>query len=290
MIQVDQRILKKLFPLRPEGVYFPKYSFGFLLVIGGGEFYSGPPALSTMAALASGVDRVEVIAPKRAADLIASFSPNFITFPLEGIRLEKKHLSTLLTFTQSAQEVSKGNAAVLIGGGMGRSEETKEAIFEYLSQTNIPTVIDASAIFALEKDPEIIKDKPFLITSNSFEFFTLTKKEIRNLSHEEKIEIVRQEAARLKTTILLKDKPDIISNGREVALNKAGSPYMSVGGTGDTLAGICGALLARRVDPFEAAQAAAFINGKAGELAAEELKESLLPTDLINKIPKVLHL
>ncbi|MBU0547081.1 MAG: NAD(P)H-hydrate dehydratase [Patescibacteria group bacterium] len=290
MIQVDQKILKKLFPLRPEGVYFHKYSFGFLLVIGGGEFYSGPPALSTMAALASGVDRVEVLAPKRAADLIASFSPNFITFPLEGIRLEKKHLSTLLTFTKSAQEVAKGNAAVLIGGGMGRSEETKEAIFEYLTQIDIPTVIDASAIFALEKDPEIIKDKPFLITPHSFEFFTLTKKDIRNLSHEEKIKIVQQEAARLKTTILLKDKPDIISNGQEVALNKFGSPYMSVGGTGDTLAGICGALLSRQINPFEAAQAAAFINGKAGELAAEDLKESLLATDLINKISKVLHL
>jgi NAD(P)H-hydrate epimerase len=290
MIQVDKEIVKELFPLRPEGVYFKKYSFGFLLVIGGGEFYSGAPALSTMAALASGVDRVEVLAPKRAADIIASFSPNFITFPLEGIRLEKNHLSTLLTFTQSAKEVSNGNVAVLIGGGMGRSEETKKAIFEYLSQIDVPTVIDASAIFALEKNPEIIKGKPFLITPHSFEFFTLTKKQVKDLPQEEKNEIVRQEAARLETTILLKDKPDIISNGNEIALNKTGSPYMSVGGTGDTLAGICGALLSRQIDPFKAAQAAAFINGKAGELAAEELKESLLPTDLINKITKVLHL
>ncbi len=289
MIQVDKKILKKLFPLRPDGVYFPKYSFGLLLVIGGGEFYSGSPALSAMAAFATGVDMVQVVAPQRAADIVASFSPNLCAFPLEGTMLEKKHLATLMTFTQSAKQVAKGNAAVLIGGGMGRSEQTKETILEYLSQIDIPAVIDASAIYALEKNPEIIKGKPFIITPHSFEFFVLTKKEIYKNSHEEKIEIVKQEAARLQTTILLKDKPDIISNGKEVALNKGGSPYMSVGGTGDTLAGICGALMARQIDPFEVGQAAAFISGKAGELAGSEMKEGLLPTDIINVIPKVLH-
>lgn len=290
MIQVDKKILKKLFPLRPDGVYFPKYSFGLLLVIGGGEFYSGSPALSAMAAFATGADMVQVIAPQRAADIVASFSPNLAAFPLEGIRLEKRHLSTLLTFTQSVKEVARGNAAVLIGGGMGRSEETKETIFEYLSQLDIPAIIDASAIHALEKNAEMIKGKPFLITPHGFEFFAFTKKEIYKLPYEERIEMVKQEADRLQTTILFKDKPDIISNGKEVALNKSGSPYMSVGGTGDTLAGICGALLARQIDPFEAAQAGAFISGKAGELAAAELKEGLLPTDVINAIPKVLHL
>jgi len=64
---------------------------------------------------------------------------------------------------------------------------------------------------------------------------------------------------------------------------------MTKGGTGDTLAGICGALLARNIDPFSSAQAAAYINGKAGELASEKLKEGLLAMDLIEAIPSVLH-
>ena len=290
MIQVDKKILKDLFKLRPAGTYFPKYSFGLLLVIGGGEFYSGSPALSAMAAFNTGVDMVKIIAPQRAADIVASFSPNLSAFPLQGVRLEKKHLATLLTFTNSAKEVARGNVAVLIGGGMGRSEETKETILEYLSQINIPAVIDAAAIHALEGHADIIKGKPFLITPHSFEFFVLTGREIYKLSHQEKIKAAQEEAARLETTILLKDKPDIISNGKEIALNKSGSPYMSVGGTGDTLAGICGALLARNIDPFLVAQAAAFISGKAGELAAERLKEGLLPTDVIKAIPEVLHL
>jgi NAD(P)H-hydrate epimerase len=290
MIQVNKDILKKFFEPRPDGVYFPKYTFGLLLVIGGGEFYSGSPALSAQAAFNTGVDMVQIIAPQRAADIIASFSPDLAAFPLKGDRLEKEHLATLMTFTESAKDVSKGNVAVVIGGGMGRSDETKETIRDYLSQIDIPAVIDASAIYALENNPQMVKGKPFLITPHAYEFFVLTKKSLSGFSHEERVVMVQEEAARLQTTFFFKDKPDIISNGKDVALNKAGSPYMSVGGTGDTLAGICGALLARKIDPFEAAQAAAFISGKAGELAAKKLKESLVATEVIKAIPDVLHL
>jgi len=289
MLQVGKDILKDIYKKRPKDAYFPKYSFGLLLIIGGGEFYSGSPALSALAAFNSGVDMVQIIAPQRAADIIASFSPDLAAFPLEGERLEKQHLATLLTFTESAKEVSHGNVAVVIGGGMGRSEETKNTIVEYLSQINIPAVLDASAIHALEKSPAIVKGKPFLLTPHTFEFFVLTKKAIYKLPHSEKIKIVQEEAARFETTIFLKEKPDIISNGKEVALNKSGSPYMSVGGTGDALAGICGALLARNIEPFIAAQAAAYISGKAGEVAAQRLKEGLLATEVIKSIPEVLH-
>jgi len=289
MIQVTKSILKDIYKERPKGAYFPKYSFGLLLVIGGGEFYSGSPALSGLAAFNAGADMVQIIAPKRAADIIASFTPDLAAYPLEGKRVEKKHLATLLTFTESGKEVSKGNMAVVIGGGAGRSEETKETILEYLSQVDVPVVIDADAIHALEKNPGLVRGRPFLITPHTFEFFVLTKKAIYKLSHAEKIEVVKEEAARLQTTIFLKEKPDIISNGKEVALNKAGSPYMSVGGTGDTLAGICGALLARNIEPFKAAQAAAYISGRAGEVAAERLKEGLVATQVIKAIPEVLH-
>ncbi len=289
MIQVDKKILKDIYEERKKGVYRRKYDFGLLLVIGGSEFYSGSPALSAMAAFNSGVDMVNIIAPKRAADIIASFSPDMAAYPLEGKWLEKKHLATLISMTESAKTVSRGNTAVVIGGGTGRSKETQEVILEYLERISIPAVIDADAIHALGKKPEIVSGRNFLITPHSYEFFVLTKREIYKLPYEEKIKAVKQEAERLQTTILLKEKPDIISNGKEVALNKTGSPYMSVGGTGDTLAGICGALLARGIDSFVAAQAAAFINGKAGEMAAQKMKEGLLATEVIKAIPEVLH-
>ncbi len=287
MIEVTGNILKNIYKERPVDVR--KYDFGLLLVIGGSEFYSGSPALSALAAFKSGVDMVRVIAPKRAADIIASFSPDLAAYPLEGNYLGKKHLATLLSMTESAKAVSRGNAAVVIGGGMGRSEEVQEVILNYLSQVSLPVVIDADAIHAVGKKPEIISEKNFLITPHTYEFFVLSGKEIYQLPEEEKIKMVEAEAARLGTTILLKGKIDIISNGKEVALNRAGSPYLTKGGTGDTLAGICGALMSRNINPFESAQAAAFINGKAGEIVAQREKEGLLATDLIEAIPEVLH-
>ena len=286
MIEVTKDILKNIYKERPRDS--KKYDFGLLIVIGGSDFYSGSPALSALAAFKTGVDMVRIIAPKRAADIIASFSPNLAAYPLEGKWLERKHLATLISMTESAKAVARGNTAVVIGGGIGRSEETKRAILEYLVAVQVPVVIDADAIYALGEKPEIISGKPFLVTPHTYEFFVLTEKEVYKLPEEEKIKMVCQEAARLKTTILLKGPTDIISNGKEVALNRTGSPLLTVGGTGDTLAGVAGALMARGLSPLEAGQAAAYINGLAGELAGKKLGESLTATDLIDEIPNVL--
>lgn len=289
MINITKEILKDIYKEREKGVYFKKYNFGLLLVIGGSELYSGSPALNTMAAFKSGVGMVRIIAPKRAADIVAGFSPNLAAYALEGTHLTKTHLPILISMTKSAQEVAGGNVAVVIGGGTGRSEDTRNTILEYLNQVDCPVVIDADAIHAVGKSSEIAFGRPFLFTPHSYEFFVLTKREIYKLPPEEKIKAVREEAERLKTTILLKVKPDVISDGKEVALNQSGSPYMAVGGTGDTLAGIAGALMARKIDPFLAAQAAAYINGKAGEIAAKKLKEGLTATDVVEAIPEALH-
>jgi len=286
MIRVNKNILKEIYLKKPENSR--KYDYGLLVVIGGSEFYSGSPALSALAAFKAGVDMVRIIAPKRAADIIASFTPDLAAYPLKGNYLTKEELPTLISMIKGAQAVSNGKTAVVIGGGLGRSEEVKETVIELLSQIDVPAVIDADGIYALEKNLNLIAERPFLLTPHLYEFFVLTGQEVEGHSFEEKIKIVQEEAKRLKTTILLKGRKDIISNGKEVAVSKSGSPYLTKGGTGDTLAGIAGAFLARGIDPFLAGQAAAFINGKAGELAAKEFGISLTATDLINSIKKVL--
>ena len=285
---VNKNILKKVYPPRKSDVR--KYDFGLLIVIGGGEFYTGSPALAAMAGFRSGCDMVQILAPKRAADIIAGFSPNLASLALKGKWLDREDLATLLSMTEAAKIVSRDRTAVVIGGGLGRTEETKETILEYLRQIDVPCVIDADGIYAISKNPEVIAEKPFLITPHGYEFFTLTDEKVEGKSLEEKIELVRAQAERLKTTILLKGAQDVISSfkNKEIALNKAGSPYMTKGGTGDTLAGICGALLSKNIDCFTAAQAAVFLNGTAGEMAAKKLGESMLATDLIEEIPNVL--
>lgn len=285
MIQVTQNILKDIYKNREKEV--KKYDFGLLFVIGGSDFYSGSPAISAMAASRAGVDMVRIIAPERAANIIASFSPTLAAYPLEGKWLEKNHLATLISMVKAGQAVSNNKTAVVIGGGLGRTEETQEAILEFISLADFPLVIDADAIHAVGKNTKVLAGKNFLITPHTYEFFVLTGKKVFDLPLDEKIKIVQEEAARLQSTILLKGVIDIISDGKEVALNKTGSPYMTKGGTGDSLAGICGALLARGLSPFISAQAGAFINGKAGELASQKLRDGFLATDLIEAIPAV---
>ena len=286
MEKIDKNILKKIYKKR-IGEYH-KYDAGLLIVIGGGQFYTGSPALAAFAAFRAGVDMVRILAPKRAADIIASISPNLAAYPLKGNWLDEEDLQTLISMSESAKIVSGGKTAVVIGGGVGRSEGTKQTLLNYLKKIEIKAVIDADGIYTIAKDIESIRGKNFIITPHLYEFYVLTKREVINLPLEKRIEAVREEAEKLGCVILLKGATDIISNGKETAINESGSPYMSVGGTGDTLAGIAAALLARGVNPFLSAKAAAFINGKAGEIAAKKLKASMTATDLIDYIPNVL--
>jgi len=286
MQKITKDILKQVYTPRPADSH--KYDYGLLLVIGGGEFYTGSPALSAMAAFRSGVDMVQILAPKRAADIIASFSPNLAAYPLKGDWLDQEDVPVLLSQTAAARSVAGEKVAVVVGGGTGRSEQTQQALQEFLKETDSRIVVDADAIYALAKNTLSIKDQPAIITPNSHEFFVLCNRKVAGLALEEKAKIVQEEAGKMNSVILLKGPIDIISDGKTTVLDESGTPYMAVGGTGDTLAGIAGALLACGIEPFLAAQTASYINGKAGELATKKFGAGMIATDLIDCIPEVI--
>lgn len=275
MIKISKKILQEVYPKRRPQAH--KYDFGHLLIIGGSKLYSGSPALAGLAAYRSGVDVVTIAAPERAANIIASFTPDLITYPLKGNWLSKKHLPEL-------SDLTKNKTAVVIGGGLERQDETLETVREYLRNISLPCLIDADAIYALVQDKKIVFGKNYVITPHLYEFFILSGLKIAKEKLTQRIKIVKETAAKLNTVILLKADIDIISDGKQVALNKTGNPYMTKGGTGDTLAGICGALLSQGQDAFKAACAAAYINGQAGDIAAAKLKQSLMASDLIETI------
>ncbi|HKZ45658.1 MAG TPA: NAD(P)H-hydrate dehydratase [archaeon] len=278
--EVKGSILKQVYKKRDP--WSRKYDFGHLLVIGGSKRYSGSPAFNSMAALRAGVDLVTVVAPERAANIVASFSPNMIAYPLSGDYIEHAHLSKLIDFT-------KDKTAVVIGGGLTRWRGVIKTVLEYLKKVDIPVVVDADAIHAVATNKDILKNKKIVLTPHAHEFEVLSGiKPTTDLN--QRIKMVQDVAGLANVTILLKGSIDIISDGNKIAINKTGSPYMTKGGLGDTLAGICGALLARGNDCFTSACAAAYINGKAGEIAAKKMRESLVATDLIDAIPEVIRI
>jgi NAD(P)H-hydrate epimerase len=277
MKTITHALVRKLFPKRKPWCY--KGNFGKLLVIGGSRMYSGSPALAALAAVRAGTDLVTVAAPKRAADIIAGFGPDIITSPLKGDYINAWHLNGLLKLSE------KSNTAV-IGGGMERNRQTIDCVARFLKAAKVPCVVDADAVYAAAKKPDVLK-KGFVLTPHSYEFWALSG---RKPSHDirERAKQVAALSRKLGCTVLLKGHVDAVSDGKRIAVSRTGSPFMTKGGTGDTLAGLAGALLARGADPFDAACAAAWINGKAGELAAKEYGEGLMAMDLVGKIHKAL--
>ncbi len=276
---VTKRILKRLKKRSKES---KKGDFGRMLVIGGNEKYVGSPKLNALASLSMvgyrvGVDIIEVISVERVADIVAE-NPNIITTGIPGEYLKKKHLKILL-------KESRNKTGFVIGGGLGREKTTMKLVRGYLKKIDIPGVIDADAIYALKgKSKKDIDLSNFVITPHSYEFKILTGEEVKKKLKERKKQ-VKKNARKLDTIILLKGSEDIISNGKEVRVNKTGSEYMSVGGTGDVLAGIVGSLIAQGNSGFLSACASAYINGKSGEETGR--KRSLVATDLLEKIGEI---
>ncbi len=285
--EITAEILNQIYPERhPQA---RKYDFGHLLVIGGSKLYHGSPAFNALAAYQAGVDLVTVVAPRRAADIIATFSPDLVTCPVEGDQFTPEHLSEV-------EDLVVGKDAVVIGGGMGRELETLEFVRRFLTRLEKPAVVDADAIYSAQDDEgiqelaelEMFEEKDFIITPHDYEYYVLMGRKLAE-GGPERVEDVEEAARAIEIIMLQKGGPDIISDGVETRLNNTGNPYMTVGGTGDTLAGLCGAYLALGLDPLTAACAGSYVNGRAGELAVRDLGPSFLASDILTYIPQVLQ-
>ena len=265
---------------RSKGAH--KGDFGRLLVVGGSEVFSGAPALVALAALRTGVDIAYLAAPTKTAQAISSFSPDLITVKLEGKHLNMNNVTALTPFVEAVD-------AVVLGPGLGLHTETVDFVRAFVSvveKVGKPLLLDADGLKAFAQFRRQLKI-PVVFTPHSGEYTILTNKELPE-NIEDRVSAVEKTAETLGGVILLKGPIDVVCNGKQTKLNFTGNPGMTVGGTGDLLAGVIGAFLAQKVDPFEAAVAGAFVNGAAGDFLANEIGHHMVATDLLNWIPRVL--
>ncbi len=290
--------LKTFYPIPKKESH--KGDNGRLLIVSGGPYY-GAPALSSFAAQRTGIDLVIIATPKNVAKAITSYSPLLIkpvklakhlakispTLIISKLSDEKK---IVLSDVKIIKEQMKKADALLIGPGLGLERQTQITIEEIINNFNKlqkPMVIDADAIRVVGKKQNLIKNTKTVITPHTKEFKYLTGVALSNNLKKRKEE-VENWAKKLGITIVLKGPIDIISNGELTKLNELHNPSMTVGGTGDVLAGIIGALLSKGVKPFNAARIGIFINGAAGNLAFEKYSYGLIATDIIEQIPNIL--
>lgn len=272
---VSSAIVKKIYKKREAWSH--KGEFGKLLVVGGSKLYSGSPAFNAMAAYRAGCDLVTIVAPERAANIAASFEPDIIAYPLKGNYIEKKHVKEIRSLMQTS-------SAMVIGGGITKEKKVLAAISMILKESEIPTVVDADGLYAVKKK----LGQKFLLTPHSHEFFVLSGEKPSRFVNE-RLNKTKKLAEKIGCTVLLKGHIDTISDGKQTATSATGNPYMTKGGMGDTLAGICGALLARGASTFDAACCAAYINGLAGDIASKNFHEGLTASDLLWNIPKAIE-
>lgn len=266
--------LRSFYPPRPDESR--KGDFGRVLVAGGSDRYAGAPAFNALAALRAGADLAFVVAPRRAADIVAGYSPDLITVPCDA------------PFPEPRVVRGMEADALVIGGGVERSAVAHKALRELVANATKPAVIDAEGLHAIVGEPALTRGKPVLLTPHGGEFKLLA-------GHEWPAEPrARQEAARalaekLGCAVIVKGRYDVISDGRSVVVDERGSSFLTKGGYGDLVAGAAGALLARGRAPFEAAVGAAWIVGRAGEIAAAEMGESTVASDALARIPAALR-
>ena len=240
---------------------------GRLLIVGGGP-YTGAPSLAGMAALRVGADLVHIATPESSFQAIASASPSFIVHRLSGNYLSSESVDVLL-------DMSKDMDAVLIGPGLGTDESTRKAVMEFVGKCDRPMVVDADGITALSG---FVPRKDIIFTPHRGEYKILAGDEAPEKA-----------ASDMGCVIVLKGPEDIITDGSRTRKNRTGTPAMTVGGTGDVLAGTIAGLLAKGMSQFDAGCLGAYICGKAGEMSFDEFSYGLLATDIIDNIARVLR-
>ncbi|MHA1667898.1 MAG: NAD(P)H-hydrate dehydratase [Candidatus Heimdallarchaeaceae archaeon] len=256
---------------------------GVITVIAGSIDYIGAPALVSFGALRTGVDLVFILTPENIRQTVASFAPDFITIPANKDEIHPEDITKIYTHPRLQ------DSTFVIGPGMMNTEITRKTLLTLLeTKKNKNIVIDASALTVMkEKHLELLKNHKSILTPHKGEFHTIFGLELSS-DVEKNAEIVTSVAKRWRTTILLKGQIDIISNGNRTKLNKTGHPGMTVGGTGDVLSGITAAILSVTNNTFLSSSLAAYISGKAGELAADSFGDGLVASDIPDFIPQVI--
>ena len=279
MIELDHKAILDILPDRNAVAY--KGDFGRILLLCGSRGYTGAAYLAAMGALRTGAGLVYLGVPESIYAIEAVKLNEPIVLPLldEGGMLASGAVEQIRLLLPKMD-------AVLIGPGLGQSKGTLAALKAVLREFAGPVVLDADGINLLSKHKYLLRGRtaPTVLTPHEGEFCRLAGE----------IEPDRQTAAEnvareLGCMIVLKGHGTIITNGSKTYRNPTGNPGMAVGGSGDVLAGMITSLLGQGIEPMDAAAAAAWLHGAAGDCCADKMGQyAMLPTDLLEELPRLM--
>ncbi len=251
-----------------------KYQAGYVVAVAGSAGFAGAAFLSAKAALRAGAGIVRLFHAHGMEDELAAA-------PLELVKEEigENVLERISTECSRAK-------CLLIGPGMGRDKESEKLLKRLLPRIEIPSVLDADALYFLAEHPSWKIPHNAVITPHRGEMERLLQ--LKKSQDETALHNLCQEYVEKKqTTLVLKGGPSFIFHpGKPPLISILGDPGMATAGAGDVLTGIIAALLAQGLDPHTAATVGTTLHGAAGEIAAfQKSSYSLIASDLIEALP-----
>ncbi len=283
-VTTAERILKQLPPRLRDS---HKGSFGRVLIVAGSPGMSGAAALASVSALRGGAGLVYLAAPASLCPTLEAQLCEVITVPLPecapGV-IGPEGAAIIL-------ERSRGCDVLAAGPGLAPVEETAVLIEQLLQRAALPMVLDAGALAALTLFPEKKRGvllrgagQSVVLTPHPGEMAALTGLETEKIQRN-RPETAGRYAREWESVLLLKGAGTICASPRgEICFNPTGGPALATAGTGDLLTGLLASLIAQGVAPFEAAAAAAYIHGLAGDLLPSE--RGYKAGDILERFPE----
>lgn len=277
--QTSYSLIKKLCPPRDQNTH--KGDYGRVLILAGSEGFTGAPSLAAKAALRTGAGLIFTGVPRMVYPIVAAKLDAPMVFPLpdENGRLSPDALDVILEKLETAD-------ACLLGPGLGRSPGVDTLVLELIRRCRCPLVLDADGINAAAGHIDVLRGAacPVILTPHEGEFRRLTQ-----APETHRITGAMTLAQETGAVVLRKGHETVITDGKKTYVNRTGNAGMATGGSGDVLAGILAALLGQGIPPLEAAAAAAWLHGTAGDRAAGRLGQYAMgPLDLLEALPRLL--
>lgn len=271
--------IRALFPRRNPLSH--KGQNGRVLVIGGSLDYFGAPILAALGALGAGADLVTLLVPECNFEVSRSFYPDFIVRKYPGNFVNSRTLDT-------AVELLPKMDCVLIGPGVSEDPESLRVITRILEKCQCPAILDAEAIPAIAQlglPGTAAAQLRITITPNRAEMDEIIEGSLPE-EQEEVAKVVEDFSNKWGVTILLKGPHDIIASpDQPTRFNETGNAGMTVGGSGDVLAGAVASLIAQHISGYDAALCAAFLVGASGDALFRYKGYNFTATDIALELP-----
>ena len=270
-----------------RNAFFSKREQGMLAIIAGSDNYIGAAVLAVNAAYRLGVGYIRLYVPNGIVKNIRNaIMPSMPEAVIIGVGEENQKC-----FTENdidiVNDINRSDACI-IGSGIGRNMSTEVFVNSILKQINIPTVIDADALYLMFESTFNELNYNFILTPHIYEFEKITQ--INNKEAlENPYEALLKYRQKTNASIILKDAISFLMYDNDIYINYNPKESMGKAGMGDVFAGFIGALLARKLNILDAAKLALIIQSKSFNILSKKFgNDYIQPKDLANISYKIL--